>query len=91
MANLPTWAEAGHAEYFTDAVTLGLVQGILFNWVEVLRWKDMRKPGCVNEVRPAHAHAQPHPTRSQPTGEPRHRAPGSGSHSRTASSASFLC
>jgi hypothetical protein len=53
VADLPTWADAGKAEYFTDPVTLVLVQGILFNWVEVLRWKDMRKPGCVNEVRQA--------------------------------------
>ena len=51
MADLPTWADAGKAEYFTDPVTLVLVQGILFNWVEVLRWKDMRNPGSVNEVR----------------------------------------
>ena len=51
MADLPTWADAGKAEYFTDPVTLVLVQGILFNWVEVLRWKDMRNPGSVHEVR----------------------------------------
>ena len=49
VADLPTWSEAGHAEYFTDAVTLGLVQAILFNWVEVLRFQDMRKPGSVHE------------------------------------------
>ena len=51
VADLPTWAEAGKAEYFTDPVTLVLIQGILFNWVEVLRWKDMRNPGSVHEVR----------------------------------------
>ena len=80
MADLPTWAEAGKAEYFTDAVTLGLIQarartlsapprcppcvslhasltslpraqGIMFNWVEVLRWKDMKNPGSVSEAR----------------------------------------
>jgi hypothetical protein len=51
VADLPTWAEAGHAEYFTDPVTLVLVQFILFNWVEVLRWKDMKNPGSVHEVR----------------------------------------
>jgi hypothetical protein len=51
VADLPTWAEAGKAEYFTDPVTLFLIQGILFNWVEVLRWKDMRNPGSVHEVR----------------------------------------
>ena len=39
VADLPVWSEAGHAEYFTDAVTLGLVQAILFNWVEVLRFQ----------------------------------------------------
>ena len=51
VADLPTWAEAGKAEYFTDPVTLVLVQFILFNWVEVLRWKDMKNPGSVHEVR----------------------------------------
>lgn len=30
-------------------MTLGLVQAILMNWVEVLRWKDMQKPGSVHE------------------------------------------
>jgi hypothetical protein len=50
VADLPTWADAGKAEYFTDPVTLVLIQGILFNWVEVLRWKDMRNPGSVHEV-----------------------------------------
>ena len=51
VADLPNWAEAGKAEYFTDPVTLVLIQGILFNWVEVLRWKDMKNPGSVHEVR----------------------------------------
>ena len=50
VADLPTWADAGKAEYFTDPVTLVLIQGILFNWVEVLRWKDMKNPGSVHEV-----------------------------------------
>jgi hypothetical protein len=31
-------------------------QGIMFNWVEVLRWKDMRNPGSVSEAR---THAAP--------------------------------
>ena len=48
MADLPTWSEAGKAEYFSDAVTLGLVQALLMNWVEVRRWKDMQNPGSVN-------------------------------------------
>jgi len=51
VADLPTFAEAGKAEYFTDPVTLVLIQAILFNWVEVLRWKDMKNPGSVHEVR----------------------------------------
>jgi hypothetical protein len=48
VADLPTWFEAGKTEYFSDAVTLGLVQALLMNWVEVRRWKDMQNPGSVN-------------------------------------------
>jgi len=48
VADLPIWSEAGKAEYFSDAVTLFLVQGILMNWVELLRWQDIKAPGSVN-------------------------------------------
>lgn len=51
LANLPNWAEAGKATYFTDPVTLGLVMMILFNWAEVRRWRDIVNPGSVHEVR----------------------------------------
>lgn len=49
VADLPNWAEAGKAEYFTDPVTLGLVMMILFNWAEVRRWRDIVTPGSVSE------------------------------------------
>jgi hypothetical protein len=48
VADLPIWSEAGKAGYYSDAVTLFLVQGILMNWVELLRWQDIKAPGSVN-------------------------------------------
>jgi Chlorophyll A-B binding protein len=48
VADLPVWSEAGKGVYYTDAVTLFLIQGILMNWVEVLRWQDIKNPGSVN-------------------------------------------
>ena len=48
VADLPVWSEAGKGVYYTDAVTLFLVQGLLMNWVELLRWQDIKTPGSVN-------------------------------------------
>ena len=45
---MPNWLEAGKREYYADPVTLFLIQAILMNFVEVLRWQDMKNPGSVN-------------------------------------------
>ena len=51
VAELPIWSEAGKEKYFADPVTLTLVMFILFNFVEVRRYRDMMNPGSMNEVR----------------------------------------
>jgi hypothetical protein len=49
VAELPIWSEAGKEKYFADPVTLTLVMFILFNFVEVRRYRDMMNPGSMNE------------------------------------------
>jgi light-harvesting complex I chlorophyll a/b binding protein 2 len=49
ILNVPAWNVAGAAEYFAGAPTLFAVTLILFHFVEVRRWQDIRYPGSVNE------------------------------------------
>lgn len=49
ILNVPAWNVAGSAEYFAEAPVLFAVMMILFHFVEVRRWQDIRYPGSVNE------------------------------------------
>lgn len=50
VASLPNWWEAGASEQFRqDPLSLFWVQMVLFNFAEVRRWQDIRKPGSVND------------------------------------------
>eukprot|EP00245_Coleochaete_scutata_P008220 TRINITY_DN2461_c0_g1_i1.p1 TRINITY_DN2461_c0_g1~~TRINITY_DN2461_c0_g1_i1.p1 ORF type:complete len:246 (-),score=49.92 TRINITY_DN2461_c0_g1_i1:432-1169(-) len=48
-ASLPAWYDAGEAEYFAPASTLFVIEFILFHYIEVRRWQDIKYPGSVNE------------------------------------------
>ncbi|XP_078180221.1 PSI type II chlorophyll a/b-binding protein (Lhca2*1) isoform X2 [Carex rostrata] len=54
-----SWFEAGSQEYFTDPLTLFVVQMILMGWAEGRRWADYLNPGCV-DIEPKH------PTKKNP-------------------------
>jgi len=45
----PNWLDAQTYEYWAPASTLFFIQMAMFNWAEVRRWQDMKKPGSVNE------------------------------------------
>ena len=45
----PNWYDAGKAEYFASSSTLFVIEFILFHYVEIRRWQDIKNPGCVNQ------------------------------------------
>eukprot|EP00250_Pteridium_aquilinum_P015364 c22542_g2_i1 orf=316-870(+) len=48
VLSVPAWYDAGKAEYFAPASTLFVIEFILFHYVEVRRWQDIKNPGSVN-------------------------------------------
>ncbi|XP_042498160.1 chlorophyll a-b binding protein P4, chloroplastic-like [Macadamia integrifolia] len=49
IINVPKWYDAGKAEYFASSSTLFVIEFILFHYVEIRRWQDIKNPGCVNQ------------------------------------------
>jgi light-harvesting complex I chlorophyll a/b binding protein 4 len=49
ILSVPVWYEAGAAEYAIPNTTLFIIEFLLFHYVEVRRWQDIRFPGSVNE------------------------------------------
>lgn len=47
--NAPQWYDAGKAEYFASSSTLFVIEFILFHYVEIRRWQDIKNPGSVNQ------------------------------------------
>ncbi|MCO5596398.1 hypothetical protein L7F22_050459 [Adiantum nelumboides] len=48
ILNVPAWYDAGSVKYFAPASTLFVIEFILFHYVEVRRWQDIKYPGSVN-------------------------------------------
>ncbi|XP_072992396.1 chlorophyll a-b binding protein 4, chloroplastic-like [Typha latifolia] len=49
IIHVPEWYDAGKAEYFAPSSTLFVVEFILFHYVEIRRWQDIKNPGSVNQ------------------------------------------
>lgn len=49
IINAPQWFDAGKQEYFASSSTLFVIEFILFHYVEIRRWQDIKNPGCVNQ------------------------------------------
>jgi len=49
LINAPVWFEAGKVEYFAPASTLFVIEFILFHYVEIRRWQDIKYPGSVSQ------------------------------------------
>ncbi|CAK9883118.1 unnamed protein product [Sphagnum jensenii] len=49
LINAPLWYDAGKVDYFAPASTLFVIEFILFHYVEVRRWQDIKYPGSVNQ------------------------------------------
>lgn len=49
ILNVPVWFDAGKAEYFAPTSTLFVIEFLLFHYVEVRRWQDIKNPGSVSE------------------------------------------
>lgn len=49
ILNVPKWYDAGKEEYFASSSTLFVIEFILFHYVEIRRWQDIKNPGCVNQ------------------------------------------
>ncbi|CAM6118441.1 unnamed protein product [Calypogeia fissa] len=49
ILNVPVWFEAGKVEYFAPASTLFVIEFILFHYVEIRRWQDIKYPGSVSQ------------------------------------------
>ncbi|PIN06641.1 hypothetical protein CDL12_20800 [Handroanthus impetiginosus] len=49
IINVPKWYDAGKEEYFASSSTLFVIEFILFHYVEIRRWQDIKNPGCVNQ------------------------------------------
>jgi light-harvesting complex I chlorophyll a/b binding protein 4 len=47
--NAPVWYDAGAVPYFAPASTLFIIEFLLFHYVEVRRWQDIKYPGSVSE------------------------------------------
>ncbi|GFZ17576.1 light-harvesting chlorophyll-protein complex I subunit A4 [Actinidia rufa] len=48
IINVPNWYDAGKSEYFASS-TLFVIEFILFHYVEIRRWQDIKNPGSVNQ------------------------------------------
>jgi len=48
ILNVPAWYDAGKVDYFAPASTLFVIEFILFHYVEVRRWQDIKYPGSVS-------------------------------------------
>ncbi|KAH9624367.1 hypothetical protein KSS87_011683 [Heliosperma pusillum] len=49
IINAPAWYDAGKSEYFASSSTLFVIEFILFHYVEIRRWQDIKNPGSVNQ------------------------------------------
>lgn len=49
IINAPQWYDAGKSEYFASSSTLFVIEFILFHYVEIRRWQDIKNPGSVNQ------------------------------------------
>lgn len=49
ILNVPLWFDAGAKEYFAPASTLFVIEFILFHYVEIRRWQDIKYPGSVSQ------------------------------------------
>ncbi|GAU48102.1 hypothetical protein TSUD_133220 [Trifolium subterraneum] len=49
IINVPKWYDAGKEEYFASSSTLFVIEFILFHYVEIRRWQDIKNPGSVNQ------------------------------------------
>lgn len=49
IINAPEWYDAGKSEYFASSSTLFVIEFILFHYVEIRRWQDIKNPGSVNQ------------------------------------------
>ncbi|CAN1296502.1 Chlorophyll a-b binding protein 4, chloroplastic, partial [Linum perenne] len=49
IINVPEWYDAGKQEYFASSSTLFVIEFILFHYVEIRRWQDIKNPGSVNQ------------------------------------------
>ncbi|KAG5522800.1 hypothetical protein RHGRI_034820 [Rhododendron griersonianum] len=49
ILNVPKWYDAGKSEYFASSSTLFVIEFILFHYVEIRRWQDIKYPGSVNQ------------------------------------------
>ncbi|KAD4385322.1 hypothetical protein E3N88_25490 [Mikania micrantha] len=49
IINVPKWYDAGKSEYFASSSTLFVIEFILFHYVEIRRWQDIKNPGSVNQ------------------------------------------
>lgn len=49
ILNVPKWYDAGKVEYFASSSTLFVIEFILFHYVEIRRWQDIKNPGSVNQ------------------------------------------
>lgn len=49
ILNVPKWYDAGKEEYFASSSTLFVIEFILFHYVEIRRWQDIKNPGSVNQ------------------------------------------
>lgn len=49
IINVPKWYDAGKSEYFASSSTLFVIEFILFHYVEIRRWQDIKYPGSVNQ------------------------------------------
>ncbi|EFJ34771.1 light-harvesting complex [Selaginella moellendorffii] len=49
VINAPLWYDAGKVEYFAPASTLFVIEFLMFHYVEVRRWQDIKYPGSVNQ------------------------------------------
>ncbi|KMT10798.1 hypothetical protein BVRB_5g114540 [Beta vulgaris subsp. vulgaris] len=49
IINVPKWYDAGKQEYFASSSTLFVIEFILFHYVEIRRWQDIKNPGSVNQ------------------------------------------
>ncbi|KAF6171830.1 hypothetical protein GIB67_007351 [Kingdonia uniflora] len=49
LINAPVWYDAGKSEYFVLSSTLFVIKFILFHYVEIRRWQDIKNPRSVNQ------------------------------------------